>query len=209
MTKDHYLTLGVNSEASPEEIKAAFRRRAMESHPDRSGQEGQGFIEVQEAYGVLADPERRREYDHQRLGGERRRLRRTDAEPLAPRRAKAETFGGSRGGDRIRGAGYDDGQWVLVDPTIEVVIDRRAAWFGGRARVWIPAQTLCSSCGGRGAGGGYVCGGCEGNGVLLSEFPLEIAFPPGVREGDAARIVFGHGVRGNVHVTVLFRVAEW
>ena len=65
MPKNYYVILGVSSDADIEEIKAAFRRRALELHPDTSGLESGPFLEVQEAYGVLADPERRRSYDQQ------------------------------------------------------------------------------------------------------------------------------------------------
>ena len=65
MRKDYYLILGVPSDASLNEIKTAFRRRALDLHPDTSGLESGPFLEAQEAYGVLADPERRRCYDQQ------------------------------------------------------------------------------------------------------------------------------------------------
>ncbi len=66
MAKNYYLILGITADATKEDIKAAFRRRAMELHPDRSGLGSGPFQEAQEAYSVLADPDRRRRYD--RLG---------------------------------------------------------------------------------------------------------------------------------------------
>jgi molecular chaperone DnaJ len=65
VTKNYYVILGVTSNASVDEIKAAYRRRALELHPDKSGLESGPFLEVQEAYGVLADPDRRSRYDQQ------------------------------------------------------------------------------------------------------------------------------------------------
>ena len=59
MAKNYYLILGIAEDASREDIRAAFRRRALELHPDRSGMERGPFQEVQEAYNVLSDPERR------------------------------------------------------------------------------------------------------------------------------------------------------
>lgn len=59
---DHYKTLGVDRSASADEIKRAFRKLAMQHHPDRGGDEAR-FKEIQAAYDVLGDPQRRAEYD--------------------------------------------------------------------------------------------------------------------------------------------------
>lgn len=61
---DHYSTLGVDRNASPEDIKKAFRTLAREHHPDRGGNETK-FKEINEAYSVLSDPETRAQYDFQ------------------------------------------------------------------------------------------------------------------------------------------------
>ena len=50
MSKNYYLVLGISADASTEDIKAAFRRRARELHPDRSGRESGPFQDAQEAY---------------------------------------------------------------------------------------------------------------------------------------------------------------
>lgn len=70
--KDYYQILGVGREASPEEIKKAFRQMALECHPDRNPGDPQAeerFKEVSEAYGVLIDPEKRQNYDFIRERG--------------------------------------------------------------------------------------------------------------------------------------------
>ena len=59
MKKDYYLILGLTPEATAEEIRSAYRRLAIELHPDLSGFGSDQFLELQEAYSVLSDPMRR------------------------------------------------------------------------------------------------------------------------------------------------------
>jgi curved DNA-binding protein CbpA len=72
--KDYYSLLGIPTEATSEEVKSAFRRMALKYHPDRNpGSEEEAevkFKEINEAYGVLGNMERRREYDRLRKGGQ-------------------------------------------------------------------------------------------------------------------------------------------
>lgn len=70
-TRDYYEVLGVKKDASADEIKKAFRRAAVEHHPDRGGDEAK-FKEVNEAYEVLKDADKRKRYDqfgHAGVGG--------------------------------------------------------------------------------------------------------------------------------------------
>ena len=60
---DHYKTLGVNSTAAPDEIKKAYRKLASLHHPDKGGNTAK-FQEVQTAYDVLSDPDKRQDYDN-------------------------------------------------------------------------------------------------------------------------------------------------
>ena len=59
----HYDTLGVGKSASPEEIKAAYRKLAMKHHPDRGGDQKK-FQQITEAYETLSDPDKKAFYDH-------------------------------------------------------------------------------------------------------------------------------------------------
>ncbi|HZT35440.1 MAG TPA: DnaJ domain-containing protein, partial [Nitrososphaera sp.] len=69
--RDYYDVLGVSKNASADEIKKAFRRAAVEHHPDRGGDETK-FKEINEAYEVLKDTDKRKRYDqfgHAGVGG--------------------------------------------------------------------------------------------------------------------------------------------
>jgi DnaJ-class molecular chaperone len=65
--KDYYTTLGLNKNATADQIKKAYRKLAMQYHPDRNpGKEqwaNEKFKEINEAFGVLGDPEKRKQYD--------------------------------------------------------------------------------------------------------------------------------------------------
>ena len=63
--KDYYQILGVPRNASEDDIKRAFRKQAMQHHPDRGGDQNR-FQEINEAYATLSDPQKRAEYDNPR-----------------------------------------------------------------------------------------------------------------------------------------------
>ncbi len=70
--RDYYEVLGVKKDASPDEIKKAFRRAAVQHHPDKEGGDESKFKEVNEAYDVLKDAQKRQRYDqfgHAGVGG--------------------------------------------------------------------------------------------------------------------------------------------
>jgi len=66
MSKDYYQILGLNKDASQEQIKAAYRKLAFQYHPDRNKEDpaaAEKMKELNEAYAVLSDPVKRKEYD--------------------------------------------------------------------------------------------------------------------------------------------------
>jgi molecular chaperone DnaJ len=204
MPKNYYLILGVGSNATPREIKAAFRQRAKELHPDRSGMGSGPFLEVQEAYGVLGDMAQRRRYDRLIHGEGPASQEREGIEPLIPRRPKREPIRPFVERPAIFDVSLAESfehyhpsfeelferLWSNFEPisrpkgerleslTVEVTLTAWQARRGGRVRLWVPARTRCSFCDGRGGIGGYGCPRCAGRGAQTGEFPVEIDYPP-------------------------------
>lgn len=85
---DHYSTLGVDRAASPDDIKAAFKKLAMKHHPDRGG-DATKFQEINEAYSILSDPEKKMMYDH---GGRQHHFNTQSGNPFG--QGFSFTFGG-------------------------------------------------------------------------------------------------------------------
>ena len=229
MRKNYYLILGITSDADLDEIKAAFRRRAMELHPDHSGLESGPFLEVQEAYGVLSDPARRRDYDRRGQTIVRRRPWGPSAEPLVRKRPPREPFSARGFRDvsltesfRSNSPSFDElfeRWWSNFDSvsrpkserleslTVEVIVSPEEAALGGAVRVGIPARATCPACGGHGAVGRYECWRCEGRGALTAEYPIEVAYPPGIPDGYALRLPLSRFGVENLYLIVLFRVS--
>ena len=63
MSKDYYKILGVDKSSSPDEIKKAFRKKAHEFHPDKAGGNAEKFKEINEAYQIIGNEEKRKKYD--------------------------------------------------------------------------------------------------------------------------------------------------
>jgi molecular chaperone DnaJ len=168
--KDPYKTLGVDKKASDEEIKKAYRKLARQYHPDRNpGDEAaeERFKEVQEAYSVLSDPEKRKAYDSGGgvFGG-------GGFDPGAFR-----TGGGFGGfGDILSdlfGGGAGRGGPARApergrDLETEVHISFDQAMEGAQVPVAVPLSAPCPTCHGTGARPGTqptVCSRCQGRGV--------------------------------------------
>ncbi|MEY3027657.1 MAG: hypothetical protein RLZZ238_2554 [Planctomycetota bacterium] len=198
--RDYYEVLGVSRSATADEIKRAHRKLALQYHPDRNKDKSapERFAEVQQAYEVLSDAEKRRQYDEfVRLGGT------TDA--FASGGASAGPSGAGPFGGAWRGATRGDEQWSGADSaTFESIFGdifgggggRRAARGGQRARARDHVQYEIAVPLDRIIRGGKVQ-------VTIDGERLELDIPVGVDDDDllpiAGRIGSMARIRADAH----------
>jgi len=182
--KDYYEILGVSRDASPEDIKKAYRRLALKYHPDRNPgnkEAEEKFKEITEAYEVLSDPEKRRRYD--RFGY---RAFAPGGGAAAPGgmefgldldealRVFMDAFGGTGsifddffGGGRAT-AGTQRARNRGADLRLDMEIDFEEAALGSEREVSYSVLQECPACGGTGAAPGSrprTCPNCRGTGM--------------------------------------------
>jgi len=174
MRDDFYEILGLNRGATQEEIKRAFRRKAMDCHPDRHPDDPDAeerFKRVQEAYRVLSDPHERAFYDRTgRAGGNRHSgpfgfgFEGDPADIFED--ILGQFFGAGFGSRRRRTRSRPRGD----DIKLNIRISFEEAVFGTEVKIKVPRNETCSSCGGSGAQAGTgttVCSACGGTGEIL------------------------------------------
>lgn len=197
--RDYYEVLGVPRNASVEEIKKAYRRLAMQWHPDRNPdnhkESEEKFKEAAEAYSALSDPQKRAEYDHYGhvgmptagFGGFDPAIFSEFSDILGDFFGFGDLFGtGSRRGRSHTQRG--------ADLRFDLTISFEEAAFGVKTRIKIPRTELCTVCNGSGAkpgtrpiacrhcgGSGHLryqqgffsvsrtCGACSGTGTVIAE----------------------------------------
>jgi molecular chaperone DnaJ len=165
--RDYYEILGVSRQASPDELKRAFRKIAMDSHPDRNPDDAvaaQRFKEASEAYGVLSDPDRRRNYDmfgHSAVGAGVGAVDFSDM-PFAD---IFDTFFGGGFGARSRRERSNRGDDLRYDITITF----EESFTGVEKQIDVTRLAACDRCSGSGAEPGTgeeTCPGCRGSGQI-------------------------------------------
>jgi molecular chaperone DnaJ len=187
-TKDFYAVLGVSSSATQDEIKKQYRRLAAKHHPDKNlndAKAAERFKEISEAYTVLGDAEKRKQYDEMRRlgafggfgGGTRSGPRPSSgSRPGGPSGAGREQefrfqdFASMFGGGAERAPGQrqrEEQRGQTVETTLEVPF--RVAATGDKVSVELEVNEECDVCNGTGAAPGAtlkVCPECNGRGVI-------------------------------------------
>ena len=184
--RDYYEVLGVGRSADEKDLKAAYRKLAKQLHPDANQGDAQTeakFKELNEAYDVLKDPQKRAAYDrfgHQAfengMGGGR------GGAGFGPdfNSSMSDIFedlfgdfmGGGGGGRGRRGGGRSNGATRGADLRYNMEINLTEAFTGKTAQVRVPSSVICETCNGSGAKPGTspnTCSTCGGHGAVRSQ----------------------------------------
>ena len=173
--RDYYEILGVDKNASADEIKSAFRKLAKKYHPDVSKEENaaEKFKEAQEAYAVLSDPEKRKQYDQfghnafNNNGGGFSGFEGFDFGNMSD--IFDDLFGGmgfsSSRSSRRKTNSPRKGNDVLHRMTI----DFEEAVYGTKKDIKIDVEESCPKCNGAGGFNSKTCSECHGSGTITQE----------------------------------------
>ncbi len=178
MTKeDYYTLLGVDRDASSDDIKKAYRKQAMQYHPDRNPGDEEAehkFKEVNEAYEVLKDGDKRAAFD---------RFGHAAFDHGGPGGGGGGGFGGFGGGGfadifeemfgaNVGGGGARAGSGRGSDLRYNMEISLEEAFEGKKTTIRVPTSAPCDDCSGSGAAGGappISCVTCGGHGRVRSQ----------------------------------------
>ena len=227
MARDYYQVMGVPRNASDKDIRKAYRRLARQHHPDvNPGDKAAGarFKEINAAYEVLSDAEKRRKYDRYgdqwQYADQIEQAQRQSAGRWSFGRGGAFDPGDTNlGGDLgdllqgiFRGFGRRPGRQRGrdVQQPVEVTLDEA---YHGTARVLqMEREEPCPTCGGQGQVAGALCHVCRGDGAIVRPRRLEVKIPPGVREGSRVHVAGEGGVgpagTGDLYLVVSVRPNE-
>ncbi len=210
--KDYYQILGVGRNASEKDIKQAYRRLARKHHPDVNPGDKSAeakFKEINAAYEVLSNPEKRKKYDQ---FGEQWEYAEQFAETGGQERVRwdfgrggtvfqygdvsdfgdifSSLFGDGGVGSRMK-RGPQRGQ--DIESSIEVSLEE--AYHGSKRVIGLEKEEPCTACAGTGRVGNRLCTMCNGAGVKAIPRRLEVKIPAGVKDGSKIRIA-GEGGSG-------------
>lgn len=185
--RDYYETLGVAKGASDAELKAAFRKAAMQCHPDRNPGDKAAesrFKDLNEAYQCLSDAQKRAAYDrfgHAAFDGGMGQAGAGMGDGFASSMSDIfdDLFGEMMGGRRQRGNGQERGSDLRYN--LEITLED--AFRGKTATVRLPTSVVCEACAGSGAKAGSKprkCATCAGHGRVRAQqgfFAIERTCP--------------------------------
>lgn len=224
--RDYYEILGVSRGATEDQIKQAYRKLARKFHPDvnpgdKSAEER--FKEINEAYEVLSDPEKRKKYD---ALGPNWKAGADFTPPPGTGSVRVEfgevgdlfgagtRFGGFSdffqtlfGGEPRGGAGFSfSSRGADIESEISVTLEE--AHRGTTRVLAIPLEENCSACQGRGLKDQKTCSDCRGRGFLQTVKRVTVNIPKGARDGSVIRVPGqggsgrGGGMRGDLYLRI-------
>ncbi len=229
--KSYYDILGVNRNATDKDIKQAYRRLARRYHPDVNPGDKSAeakFKEMNAAYEVLSDKEKRQKYD--KYGDkwqyadqfEQAARQQSQSRQYSTDDGTTYHFGGDIGGmdslfdelfGGLRGRGASRRSRVAqgqdLETNVEVTLEE--AFSGTTRTIDLQGEQPCAACKGTGEIQGVPCSVCRGAGVVASVNRLEVKIPPGVTTGSRVRISgkgqsgYGGGTSGDLYLNVTVR----
>ncbi len=167
--RDYYEVLGVSKGADENEIKRAYRKMAMKYHPDRNADNKDAeekFKEVNEAYEVLSDPEKRNLYDQFGHAGVNQNQGGAGFEGFSGFSGFEDIFGDLFGGGSSR---RRNGPRRGADIRVDITLKFKEAAFGTKKDIEFLRTEECSACEGKGAKAGtgtHTCSKCNGKGEI-------------------------------------------
>ncbi len=232
--KDYYKILGVARGASADEIKKAFRKLARKYHPDVNPGDKKAeekFKEINEAYEVLSDAEKRSRYDTlgpnwQEQFGSSSGTRRTSQQYAGGGRSPFDFDPGAAAGfsdffealfgrnsaatggrtTTTRGEDLRRRAGDNIDQPVEVTLQE--AYIGGARTFNIQSTEVCTTCRGTGEVGNRPCTTCMGQGTVPRNKRIQVKIPAGVDNGSRIRVAgegqpgIGGGPRGDLFLVI-------
>lgn len=235
--KDYYKTLGVSRTASEDDIRKAFRKLAREYHPDVAKDKSKAeekFKEVNEAYEVLSDPEKRKKYDTLGedwkrgpagfgSGGPGPQQYRTWRSPTGEEQEFEfsgstgfsdffeQFFGGfGRSGFGRNSFRQEEFAQRGQDVEADIMVTLAEAVSGSVRKINLRRNGHCDRCKGSGILQNRPCPTCQGQGFVPKAESYQVRIPAGVREGQRLRIAgqgesgSGRGASGDLFLRVKF-----
>lgn len=197
--RDYYEVLGVSRSAGADEIKKAYRKLALELHPDRNPNDPSAeerFKEASEAYGVISDPQKRQVYDQFGHAGLQGSSGVGNAQDIFTNVQDifSDFFGGGFGGGRRRAR--PDAPTKGADLQTSTSISLAEAAYGTKTDIELVYPTPCEACKGSGAEGGQIetCGTCNGTGQVAQSrglFVMATTCPTCRGRGTIAKVRCG------------------